>query len=69
MFVPSYTLLNKLLNRWNENKTSEKISKYKKIFSETRVAKSFDQMLKDYYDCIDSSTGGKFNNCKFKTYN
>lgn len=62
LFVPSYSLLNKLLTRWNETDCSKKIKDYKEIFSETRVSKGFDTMLKDYYSCIDNSEGGQYNN-------
>jgi len=60
--VPSYSLLSKLISRWNETNFSDKIRQYKEIFSETRVAKGFDTMLKEYYECIDNSTGGEFHN-------
>ncbi len=59
-FLPSYTLLNKLLNRWTDNRMIDKIKEYKEIFSETRVAKNFDQLLKDFYNCI--------NNCSDSTF-
>jgi Fanconi anemia group J protein len=57
-FLPSYTLLNKLWNRWVESKLIDKIKVYKQVFNETRVSKNFDQMLGEYYDCIDNSEGG-----------
>jgi hypothetical protein len=38
----------------------DKIKEYKEIFSETRVAKNFDQLLKDFYNCI--------NNCSDSTF-
>ena len=62
IFVPSYSLLNKLSNRWNETGMSKKIMQYKKIFLETRTARGFDEMLRDYYESIDDSDGGEFNN-------
>ena len=31
----------------------EKFGECKKVFSEAKVGNSFDQLLKDYYDCID----------------
>jgi Fanconi anemia group J protein len=62
LFVPSYSLLSKLLNRWNETNFSDKIRQYKEIFSETRVAKGFDTMLREFYECIDNSSGGEFHN-------
>lgn len=55
-FVPSYALLNKLLNRWGMTKLDDELKKYKTIFSETKVAKNFDLLLKDYYNCIDNSS-------------
>jgi Fanconi anemia group J protein len=61
-FVPSYALLNKLLNRWSMTKQDVEIRKYKTIFSETKVAKNFDTLLKDYYNCIDDSNGDDVHN-------
>ena len=63
-FVPSYALLKKLMNRWNENGMIKQIKVYKQVFFEPRVAKNFDQLLKEYYDSIEQSTGG-FNLIKF----
>jgi hypothetical protein len=34
------------------------IEKYKTIFSETRVAKDFNELLSDYYKAIDGSSDG-----------
>lgn len=50
------------MTRWNENGMINQIKAYKQVFSEPRVAKGFDQLLKDYYECIESSTGGEKNN-------
>ena len=61
-FLPSYSLLNKLWTRWTESKLMDKIKVYKKVFNENKVAKNFDQLLADYYDCIDNSKGGETNN-------
>ena len=61
-FLPSYTILNKLWYRWIESKLVDKINVYKKVFNETRVSKNFDQMLADYYDCIDKSEGDEQHN-------
>jgi fanconi anemia group J protein len=61
-FLPSYQLLSKLLKRWTETRMIDKISKYKEIFSESRVSKDFDQMLTDFYDCIHSKRQNDQNN-------
>ncbi|CAF0846025.1 unnamed protein product [Brachionus calyciflorus] len=61
-FVPSYSLLTKLMNRWNENGITKQIKTYKKVFFEPRVAKNFDDLLREFYDSIESSTGGEKNN-------
>ena len=36
----------------------QKIKVYKHVYSESRTAKDFDQLLKDYYESIEKSTGG-----------
>lgn len=51
--MPSYSLLNKLFNRWSDTRLFDQIGEYKKVFNEAKIAKTFDQLLKDYYDCID----------------
>lgn len=54
-FLPSYTLLNKLLNRWNQNNMIETIEQYKTVFSESRVAKDFNDLLQEFYASIERS--------------
>ena len=61
-FVPSYALLNKLLTRWSVTKIDNEIKKYKSVFCESKVAKNFDLLLKDYYNCIDTSDGEQQHN-------
>lgn len=53
-FLPSYSLLNKIYQRFGETRLLDQLGEYKRVFSEARVAKNFDQLLKDYYDSIDS---------------
>jgi hypothetical protein len=62
-FLPSYSFLNKVLNRWNENGMASEMQKYKTIFSETRVAKDFNDLLSDYYRAIDDSSDGRHCAC------
>ena len=50
--------MNKLLTRWEENGILKQIREIKRVFSESRIAKDFDQLLKDYYECIDKSVYG-----------
>lgn len=35
---------------------------YKQVFNESRTAKNFDQLMTDYYECINKSKGGEKNN-------
>jgi fanconi anemia group J protein len=53
-FFPSYSLLKKLIKRWDENGMANKIKEYKKIFSETDFS---ERLLNDYYKCIDNAKG------------
>lgn len=48
------------MNRWNESGIINDIKVYKQVFFEPRVAKNFDQLLKDFYDSIEKSSGGNF---------
>lgn len=57
--------MTKLMNRWNESGIINEIKVYKQVFFEPRVAKNFDQLLKDFYDSIENSTGGDFRNFKY----
>jgi fanconi anemia group J protein len=56
-FFPSYSLLKKLIKRWDENGMAKKIKEYKKIFSETQYS---EKLLSDYYECVNSNTNGNF---------
>lgn len=54
-FFPSYSLMEKCLERWKENGTFKKIQEVKEIFIEPRQAEKgekFINMIKDYYKVI-----------------
>jgi len=54
-FLPSYTLLNKLTNRWNQTNMIQEMQKYKIVYSESRVARDFNDLLAEYYHTIENS--------------
>ena len=58
-FLPSYALLNKLINRWRETNMLEMMKRFKVVYSETRIAKDFNELLKEYYETIENSNFGK----------
>jgi Fanconi anemia group J protein len=58
-FFPSYTTLKKLMARWKETKLVDQICLHKKIFNEADPVKDFDNMLKDYYECIKECESGR----------
>jgi Fanconi anemia group J protein len=54
-FLPSYTLLNKLTNRWNQTNMFQEMQKYKIVYSESRIARDFNDLLTEYYQTIENS--------------
>ncbi|CAI5743189.1 unnamed protein product [Hyaloperonospora brassicae] len=53
MFLPSYSLLHKLVSRWKKTKLWGEIEHFKTVYSEPRNAgKSFDSLLEDYKNTI-----------------
>lgn len=57
-FFPSYSLLKKLLGRWQDSGLTKEIEVFKKIFSETKYSEN---LLSEYYDCVDKNSEGEFN--------
>jgi hypothetical protein len=47
------------MNRWNETNMIETLQKHKKVFSESRVAKDFNDLLAEFYQTIEDSNFGK----------
>jgi Fanconi anemia group J protein len=56
-FFPSYSLLKKLLGRWQDNGMTKEIEVFKKIFSETKYS---EKLLSEYYECVNSNTNGNY---------
>eukprot|EP00899_Mesostigma_viride_P027820 jgi/Mesvir1/8222/Mv12510-RA.2 len=52
LFFPSYRLLEKVSQRWKTSGMWHRINTIKKIFTEPRGSGALDDMLKDYYACI-----------------
>ncbi|KAJ1513883.1 Fanconi anemia group J protein [Coelomomyces lativittatus] len=61
MFVPSYSFVEKLVNRWTITGCLEKLQSYKAIFYEHKVQTSFEPLLAEYYDIVDRSVKNEGN--------
>ena len=49
--------MTKLFNRWSSTGLVDEIRKIKTTYTESKIAKNFDTLLKEYYECIDNSNG------------
>jgi len=54
-FLPSYSLLEKLITRWNSTGLAEHIGHYKTIVCESRESSAFEETLRSFYDAIKAS--------------
>ncbi|XP_065201567.1 Fanconi anemia group J protein homolog isoform X2 [Planococcus citri] len=54
-FVSSYFLLDKLCERWNSTGITEEIAKHKKLLCEPRRGDQLDELLKDFYETIETT--------------
>jgi fanconi anemia group J protein len=59
-FVSSYSLLEKLLARWESTSLLDTIEKDKRIFIEPRTSNSFEEVISSYYSHIDEGHGALF---------
>lgn len=60
VFLPSYSLLDKLTKRWKDTKLIDKLQDTKEVFFEPRsnFNGDFDNLLVNYNSCIQSGKGG-----------
>jgi Fanconi anemia group J protein len=59
-FVTSYSLLDKLLDRWYSTDILFKLEQIKKIVVEPRDSKGFDDLIAEYYEHINNGGGALF---------
>jgi DNA repair helicase Rad3 len=52
LFLPSYAMLNKLSERWQQGEIWQRIGKRKVIVSEPRFSDEFESKIRHYYDVI-----------------
>jgi len=57
-FFPSYSFLEKMVERWNDSGIFSKMAAIKTIFKEPRNSDEFKHTLKDYYECVESNPKG-----------
>ncbi|XP_071742966.1 Fanconi anemia group J protein homolog [Lepeophtheirus salmonis] len=57
LFLPSYRLLNKLRERWEQTGISDKIQETKRLLQEPRFAHEFENTLRDYTDAANYPEG------------
>jgi Fanconi anemia group J protein len=55
VFLPSYSLLEKLVARWRDTGTWQHLSNYKTIVCESRDSRDFEDTLKNFYSAIEDS--------------
>ncbi|XP_013146358.1 PREDICTED: Fanconi anemia group J protein-like isoform X2 [Papilio polytes] len=51
-FLPSYSLMNKLVARWKETGLWEELNELKKVFLEARNAREHSEVMEEYYACV-----------------
>jgi Fanconi anemia group J protein len=54
-FLPSYSLLEKLVTRWQDTGLWQHLSNYKTIVCESRDSRDFEETLKSFYSAIEDS--------------
>ena len=54
-FLPSYSLLEKLVTRWNSTGLMNHLGNRKTIVCESRESAAFEETLKSYYEAIEAS--------------
>ncbi|KAK2711312.1 Fanconi anemia group J protein homolog [Artemia franciscana] len=57
MFVPSYTLMRKLIERWEQTGLIDEIREYKSIFNEPSSSDQMTRTMQEYYDCVNDDIG------------
>ncbi|CRL04116.1 CLUMA_CG017228, isoform A [Clunio marinus] len=60
VFFPSYTLMNKTQEVWNETRMWQAINDVKPIFTEPRKKEEFDECMAEYYNAVKVSKGAIF---------
>jgi Fanconi anemia group J protein len=54
-FLPSYSLLEKLVARWQDTGLWQHLSAIKTLVCESRNSSAFEETLKDFYSAIEDS--------------
>ncbi|XP_045539006.1 Fanconi anemia group J protein homolog isoform X2 [Papilio machaon] len=56
-FLPSYTLMNKLVNRWKETGLWGELNELKQVFMEARNARDHSDVMEEYYSSVCGGRG------------